>query len=97
MKPACGADLHHRVDRQLQELATPQAGAGEKLDGQTRERIISRAGGLDQLLRGAVVDEARQRIVELCLGTSPGTPHFHLTAPQPCLDGRRICRSHLPY
>ena len=65
VQPVRGADLHDRVDLQVQELAAPQAGAGEELDRESRERIVGRARGLDQLLRGAVVDEPRQRVIEL--------------------------------
>jgi hypothetical protein len=65
VQPVRGADLHDRVDLQVEKLAASQAGAGEELDREPRERVIARAGGLDQFLRGAVVDEPGERVVEL--------------------------------
>ena len=45
VQPVRGADLHDRVDRQIEELAAAQPGAGEELDREARERIVGRAGG----------------------------------------------------
>jgi hypothetical protein len=37
MQPVRGADLHHRIDREIEELALAKPGAGEELDRQPRE------------------------------------------------------------
>ena len=63
VQPVRGADLHDRVDRQIEELAAPKPGAGEELDREPGERVGSLARGAQQLLRGAVVDEPRQRVI----------------------------------
>src|SRR5216684_3289327 len=55
VQPVGGADLHDRVDGEVQELAFAQAGAGQELHGQVDERVRVGAGGLQQLGERAVV------------------------------------------
>ncbi len=62
VQPVGGADLHDRVDGEVQELAFAQAGAGQELHGQADERAGAGAGGLQQLGERAVVQEAGQRL-----------------------------------
>ena len=63
VQPVGGADLHHGVDREVQELALAQPRAGQELHGQAHERVGVGAGGLQQLGERAVVEEAGQRCV----------------------------------
>ena len=63
VQPVRGADLHHRVDGEIEELALAQPGAGEELDREAGERVGVLAGGAQQLRRGGVVDEPRQRFI----------------------------------
>ena len=46
-EPERGANLHDGVHRQVQELSFAHAGAGEKLDGQSDERVIVTASGTE--------------------------------------------------
>ena len=63
-QPVGGADLHDRVDGQFEQFAAADAGAGEQFDDQPGQRIRVGAGGAQQLGRGGVVEEARQRLVD---------------------------------
>src|SRR6266568_3691591 len=63
VQPVSGADLHHGVDGEVEELAFAQAGAGQELHGQADERVGVGAGGLQQLGECRVVEEAGQRLV----------------------------------
>ena len=59
VQPVRGADLHDRVDGQIEELAFAQPGPGEELDRQPSERVGVLASGAQQLCGRGVVDEAR--------------------------------------
>ena len=63
VQPVGGADLHDRIDGEVQEFAFAQAGAGQELHGQADERVGVGAGGLQQLGERAVVQEPGQRLV----------------------------------
>ncbi len=63
VEPVGGADLHDRVDGQIEELALAQAGAGQEFHGQAGERVGVGAGGLQQLGERGVAGEAGQRLV----------------------------------
>ena len=63
-QPVGGADLHDRVDGEAEQFAAADAGAGEQFDDQAGQRIRVSAGGAQQLGRGGVVEEARQRFVD---------------------------------
>jgi hypothetical protein len=64
VQPVRRADLHHRIDLQVQELAAAHPSPGEKLDREPGERVIASASRAQQLRGGAVIDEPRQRIIE---------------------------------
>ena len=63
VQPVRGADLHDRVDGQIEELALAQPGPGEELDRQPGERVGVLAGGAQQLRGGGVVDEPGERLI----------------------------------
>ncbi len=63
VQPVGGADLHDRVDGEVEEFAFAQPGAGQEFHGQADERVGVGAGGLQQLGERAVVEEAGQRLV----------------------------------
>jgi hypothetical protein len=62
-QPVRRADLHDGVDREPEELAFAQAGAGQELDAQPVEGVGQRAGGLEELGGRGVVEEAGQGLV----------------------------------
>ena len=63
VQPVRRADLDHRIDLQVEELALAQPGAGEELDRQAGERVGVLARCAQQLGRRGVVDEPRQRLI----------------------------------
>jgi hypothetical protein len=63
VQPVGRADLDHRIDGQIEELALAQPSAGEELDRQPGERVRVLAGGAQELRRRRVVDEPRQRLI----------------------------------
>jgi hypothetical protein len=62
-QPERRADLHHGVDRQAEQFAFADPGAGEQLDDQPIQRVGVGAGGAQQLGRCGVVNEPGQRLV----------------------------------
>ena len=63
VQPVRGADLHDRVDGQVEELALAKPGAGEELDREPGERVGMLAGGAQQLGGRGVIDEPGQRLI----------------------------------
>ena len=63
VQPVRGADLHDRIDGQIEELALAKPGPGEELDREPGERVGVLARGAQQLRRGGVVDEPRERLI----------------------------------
>src|ERR1700729_655486 len=62
-EPERRPDLHDSIDSQVQELAFPQAGAGQELHCQANEGILVTASGTQQLRCCRVVEEAWQRLI----------------------------------
>ena len=57
VQPVRGADLHDRVDGQIEELALAKTGPGEELDREPGERVRVLTRGAQQLRGRGVVDE----------------------------------------
>jgi len=57
VQPVRGADLHDRVDREIEELALAKPGPGEELDREPGERVRVLTRGAQQLRGRRVVDE----------------------------------------
>jgi len=62
-KPVGRPDLHHGVDGECEQLAASDAGAGQQLDDQSRQRVRVSAGSPLQFRCGGVVEEPWQRLV----------------------------------
>ena len=63
VQPVGGADLHDGIGGEVEELALAQPGAGEKLDGESDERVGVGTGGLQQFGERGVVEEPGQRLI----------------------------------
>src|SRR6516225_6836774 len=63
-KPVGRTDLHDGVDGQVDELAAPQAGAGQQLDTQPYKWIGVFPCGAEEFGGGRIVKEARQGFIE---------------------------------
>ena len=63
VQPVGGADLHYRIDCEIEEFTFTQAGSGQEFDTEAHERVGVDAGGLQQFGESAVVNEAGQRLV----------------------------------
>lgn len=63
MQPVRGADLHDRIDGQIEELALAKPGPGEELDRESGERVRVLTRGAQQLGGRGVVDESREWLI----------------------------------
>ena len=63
VQPVGRTDLHDGVGGQRQVFALAHTGSSEELDGESHERVVVGAGGLQQLGRRGVVEEPGQGFV----------------------------------
>ena len=86
VQPGCGTDLDHGVGGQGGELADPQPGAQQHLDGDPDQQPVVVGRGAEQLRGGGVVEGLGQRVV---LAGQVAGEHRHpgwRLVPAPLLD-----------
>jgi hypothetical protein len=62
-QPVSGADLHHSVDGQIQELAFAQASPSQELDRESDEWVRVSASCHQQLGGSSVIEKSWQRLI----------------------------------